>query len=113
MSQGKNVPLAAKGAIEELVKGCKTLEELRELERQKTEELADKIMKMRHNIIRIFETVTFWRRFLNELSKDEPSYMKKIKAIYPCQGMNCLVLLFYDSEFIKNSSLKLEIVFAK
>lgn len=31
MSQGKNIPLAAKGPIEELVKGCQTLEELRTL----------------------------------------------------------------------------------
>ena len=27
--------------------------------------------------------------------------------------MNCLVMLFYDTEFIKNSSLKLEINFGK
>jgi len=47
MNQGKNIPLAAKGPIEELVKGCQTLEELRALEKQKTEELAYSMIKIR------------------------------------------------------------------
>ena len=89
------------------------MEELRELEKQKTEELAKKIIKMRENSVKLYSSVTLWRNYLEGLSKGEGSYVRKIKIIYPHQAINCLLLLFYDTEFIKNSSLKTEISFGK
>ena len=64
MSQGKNIPLAAKSTIEELVKNCHTLEQLRELEKQKAEELAKKIISMRLNSVKLYAEVTNWRNYL-------------------------------------------------
>jgi hypothetical protein len=39
--------------------------------------------------------------------------VKKIKIIYPHQAVNSLLLLFYDTSFIKLSALRAEISFGK
>jgi hypothetical protein len=52
-----------------------------------------------------------WRKDLNKFFKDEGS--RVIKAIYPHQAINCLLIPLYDLLFLRNSSLRAEINFGK
>lgn len=112
MSQGKNVPLQTKGSIQELVKNCQSLEQLRELEKAKVEEFAQNILKSRDNNVNLIREVLSWRDDLEKLNSYDVSG-KKMKIIYPHQAINCLLLPLYDIQFLKASVLKNEINFSK
>ena len=62
MAQGKAVPLATKSTIDQLVEQCDSLEQLRELERSRMEELAKGIIQLRVNSVAMIEGVKAWRR---------------------------------------------------
>lgn len=110
MNQNKNVPLQIKTSIDTLVSECFTLEELKDLERKKTEELAKDIIRIRTNTAQLVELVIGWRE---DLEKNANEGVRKVKAIYPHQAINCLLMTLYDLLFIRSSALKTEINFGK
>lgn len=111
MNQNKLVPLHVKTLIDEFVNECATLEDLKTCEKRKTEELAKDIIRVRTNTVLLIELVSDWREGLESNSKLEQR--RKIKAIYPHQAINCLLMPLYDISFLRNSSLKSEISFGK
>lgn len=70
-------------------------------------------MKMRTNSTSLIASVEEWKHYLEDNSKNDGIVTKKIKIIYPHQAVNCLLLLFYDTAFLKSSVLKIEISFGK
>lgn len=83
------------------------------MERKKAEDLANFIILSRNNSVKLIDEIVAWRSYLEGLAKGDASYLKKMKIIYPYKAVNCLLLLFYDTEFIKTPILKNEIVFGK
>lgn len=110
MNQNKPVPLQMKADIDGMVSECASLEELKELERKKTEAMAMDIIRVRTNTTQLVELVQEWRKDLNELAGDGG---RKTLALYPHQGINCLLMPLYDLLFLKASSLKGELSFGK
>lgn len=111
MNQNKAVPLHVKALIDEFVNDCATLEELKGCEKRKTEELAKDIIRVRTNTVLLIELVSEWREGLESNAKLEQR--RKVKAIYPHQAINCLLMPLYDILFTRNSSLKSEVSFGK
>jgi hypothetical protein len=70
MNQNKIVPLQIKSSIDGLVNDCATLDELKDLERKKTEELAKDVIRVRTNTTQLIELVDEWRVDLDKLSKN-------------------------------------------
>jgi hypothetical protein len=104
MSQNKPTPLHTKSMIDDIVSGCTTLEELKDCEKKKTEELAKDIIRIRTNTVLLIELVSDWRESLDSNAKLDQK--RRVKAIYPHQAINCLLMPLYDITFIRNSSLK-------
>jgi len=80
-----------------LVKNCQSLEQLKELEKAKAEELAQNILKSRDSNVQLIREVVSWRDDLEKLSGQEVNGGKKLKIIYPHQAVNCLLLPLHDT----------------
>lgn len=72
--------------------------------------MAMDIIRVRTNTTQLVEMVQEWRKDLNELAGDGG---RKAIAIYPHQGINCLLMPLYDQLFLRASSLKGELSFGK
>jgi hypothetical protein len=72
--------------------------------------MAMDIIRVRTNTTQLVELVQEWRKDLNQLAGDGG---RKSVALYPHQGINCLLMPLYDLLFLRASSLKAEFSFGK